>query len=98
MAVADRGLEPSWSRGTAMLIPSGMLCRPMVTAASTLARQMPCTATVAPTAMPTGTLCSATAAASTMPAVRRSWWPQAQWWGLPSSSWWALLSIQQLSR
>ena len=82
----------------AMLIPSGRLCRPMVTAASTLARQIPSTATVAPTAMPTGTLCRATAAASTSPAVCRSWWPQAQWWGLFSSSWWALLSIQQLSR
>ena len=27
-----------------------------------------------------------------------SGWPQAQWWGLFSSSWWTLLSIQQLRR
>ena len=38
----------------AILMPSGRLCRPMVTAASTLARQMPSTATVAPTAMHRG--------------------------------------------
>ena len=66
--------------------------------APALAAETPEAATVAPMAMPTGMLCSATAAASTRPAVWRSWWPQAHWWGWSWSSWWTLRSIQQLRR